>query len=370
MTREKRGRTMRKFLTRTLALLVVMTALAGCKKDTETTAPEETTAENNAGTYDPDFTGILDDYGYLKGMTAAECVEGLDFADIQISKSYAERISDSYADYVVKEIQTKLADEVTDRAIIAGDLVNINYSGSVDGVKFDGGTAENHEVTAGSNEFIDDFLTQIIGHETGDEFDVEVTFPDPYTNADLAGKDAVFAVKINSIKEAFTDEFVEKKQSEITELTGVFGLNTVEDVRKHFYDNYYDYYVRNEIVKAISEMDVVKNVPEAAANYAKKALDASAYTQYGMTYAELAKQSGVTDEQIEAHAYQTACGEIIFQVLYEEVGWKIDESEFQEATGLTDNTEMIAVYGKGYIARNVMYKRAQNLLKERVTYIE
>ena len=94
--------------------------------------------------------------------------------------------------------------------------MNIDYSGSIDGEKFDGGTASSQSVQAGSAQFIDDFLTQIIGHTPGETFDVEVTFPDPYeNNPDLAGKDAVFEVTINYIEgedvtPEFSDDFVKE----------------------------------------------------------------------------------------------------------------------------------------------------------------
>ena len=108
-------------------------------------------------------------------------------------------------------------EQITDRAIEDGDQVNIDYSGSIDGEKFDGGTASSQSVQAGSAQFIDDFLTQIIGHTPGETFDVEVTFPDPYeNNPDLAGKDAVFEVTINYIEgedvtPEFNDDFVKRE---------------------------------------------------------------------------------------------------------------------------------------------------------------
>ncbi len=101
--------------------------------------------------------------------------------------------------------------EVTDRAAQDSDSVNINFAGSVDGVAFDGGTAENFDLRLGSGSFIPGFEDQIVGHAIGDEFDVNVTFPADYHAENLAGKAAVFAVKLNGIKEtelpALDDEF-------------------------------------------------------------------------------------------------------------------------------------------------------------------
>ncbi len=90
--------------------------------------------------------------------------------------------------------------DVSDRAAKKGDIANIDYEGSVDGVPFDGGKAEKHDLTLGSGAFIPGFEDQIIGKKPGDEFDVEVTFPADYHAKDLAGKKAVFKTKLNSLK--------------------------------------------------------------------------------------------------------------------------------------------------------------------------
>lgn len=90
--------------------------------------------------------------------------------------------------------------EITDRAAALEDTVNIDYLGTVDGVAFDGGKAEGQDLTLGSGQFIPGFEDQIVGHSIGDSFDVNVTFPEKYHAEELAGKAAVFAVKLNGIK--------------------------------------------------------------------------------------------------------------------------------------------------------------------------
>lgn len=89
--------------------------------------------------------------------------------------------------------------EVTDRAVADGDEVDLNYSGSVDGVKFAGGTAENQKLVIGSKSFIPGFEEQLIGMNTGEDKDITVTFPAEYHAEELKGKDAVFHVRINAI---------------------------------------------------------------------------------------------------------------------------------------------------------------------------
>lgn len=89
---------------------------------------------------------------------------------------------------------------VEDRPVAEGDTAVIDYEGFVDGAPFEGGKAENHSLVIGSHSFIDTFEEQLVGKNTGDELEVHVTFPEEYHAAELAGKPAVFQVKINEIK--------------------------------------------------------------------------------------------------------------------------------------------------------------------------
>ena len=102
--------------------------------------------------------------------------------------------------------------EVTDRAAQLGDTVNIDFVGTVDGVKFDGGEAQGFDLTLGSGQFIPGFEDQVVGMSIGESKDVNVTFPENYQAEELKGKAAVFAVKVNAIsgKELpeLTDEFI------------------------------------------------------------------------------------------------------------------------------------------------------------------
>ena len=113
----------------------------------------------------------------------------------------------------VKAMQERNARMVSieDRAAKKGDTVVIDFEGFVDGVAFDGGKAEGHSLELGSGQFIPGFEDQIIGKNIGDEFDIDVTFPEEYGAEDLAGKPAVFKIKLHEIKvrelPAADDEF-------------------------------------------------------------------------------------------------------------------------------------------------------------------
>lgn len=107
--------------------------------------------------------------------------------------------------------------EITDRAVENGDKVGLDYSGSVDGVKFDGGTAQNQTLVIGSNTFIPGFEPQLVGMKIGEEKDITVKFPDDYHAEELKGKEAIFHVKINSITHEELPELDDDFASEVSE---------------------------------------------------------------------------------------------------------------------------------------------------------
>lgn len=106
---------------------------------------------------------------------------------------------------------------VEDRAAKMDDEVTIDFEGFVDGEAFEGGKGENYQLTLGSHSFIDTFEDQIVGRNIGEEFDVNVTFPEDYQAADLAGKPAVFKCKLNGIKETELPELDDEFASEVSE---------------------------------------------------------------------------------------------------------------------------------------------------------
>ncbi|HJC51026.1 MAG TPA: trigger factor [Candidatus Anaerostipes avistercoris] len=119
----------------------------------------------------------------------------------------------------LKRTQEQNAREITieDRPVKDGDILTIDYSGSVDGEKFEGGTAEDQTLVIGSGAFIPGFEDQLIGKELNEETEINVTFPEEYHASDLAGKEAVFEVKIKAIKEKELPELDDEFASEVSE---------------------------------------------------------------------------------------------------------------------------------------------------------
>lgn len=153
--------------------------------------------------------------------------------------------------------------EVKDRAVENGDSVVIDYSGSVDGVKFDGGTAEKQNLTIGSNTFIPGFEEQIVGMNIGDEKDINVKFPDGYHAENLKGKDAVFAIKLHEIKKKelpeINDEFI--KDAVGAESVDAYKAEVKERLEKQNADRA-ERELEDEMVKKITDGAEI-DIPDA-----------------------------------------------------------------------------------------------------------
>ena len=170
-------------------------------------------------------------------------------------KEFAYTVKDADIDKELDRLRDRNARkvDVTDRPCQNGDIVNIDFVGTVDGVKFDGGEAEGFDLTLGSGQFIPGFEDQVVGMNIGDKKDVNVKFPENYQAESLKGKDAVFAVKLNSIKgkelPELTDAFI--KDATGSETIEEYKQKTRERLQKQADKNALDA-TENSILEAIS----------------------------------------------------------------------------------------------------------------------
>ena len=150
--------------------------------------------------------------GEYKGVEVEK--ETLDITDEKVNAEI-ERL---------KEGAVKLKEVEADATAELNDVANIDFEGFIDGEAFEGGKAEGFDLTLGSHSFIDNFEDQIVGHKKGDEFDVTVMFPENYGAENLAGKPAIFKVKVNSIKR--------KEEAELNDdLAKELGYDSLEDLK-------------------------------------------------------------------------------------------------------------------------------------------
>lgn len=143
---------------------------------------------------------------------------------------------------------------VEDRPVESGDITVIDFEGFVDGVAFDGGKAENHELTIGSNTFIPGFEDQIIGMKLEEEKEINVKFPEQYFSANLAGKDAMFKVKLHEIKKKEMPEINDELAKDISEFDTIEELkNSIKEKQEEQNKSRAKYETEDAVIKAVSE---------------------------------------------------------------------------------------------------------------------
>lgn len=153
-----------------------------------------------------------------------------DYKGITIEKKEI-KVSASEVNHELEHMKESRAKFVSvDREIKNGDTATIDFVGSIDGKKFDGGSAEDFDLEIGSKSFIDNFEDQLVGLKKGDKKDVKVTFPENYHVDDLKGKPAVFAVEVKDVKEKQYPEIDDKFADEVSEFSTLKELK--EDIKK------------------------------------------------------------------------------------------------------------------------------------------
>jgi trigger factor len=245
-----------------LVITIILAALAACSGN-----GKKTNWENF------NYSDGIKENGFWKGVKALKFVELCDYTGIAIPNSIHSISKKSVHDKIFEYLSSFATDEeVTDRAIIDGDTVNIDYVGTVDGEEFEGGSTNGNgaDVTIGVTSYIDDFLEQLIGHTPGETFDIEVTFPEDYGVENLNGKDAVFATTVNYILEKkypeLTDEFVRENFLEER------GWNTAAEMETEVKSEMQKKAVFEYLEEYIVANSTVSTVPESMVDYQQNAM--------------------------------------------------------------------------------------------------
>lgn len=326
-----------------------------------------------------DYSAYLTDEGLISGVVASDLLTLAEYKNISVPFSEVEYSDES----VITDIQGVLEnnstlDTETDAVIADGDKVNIDYVGSVDGKEFEGGNTNGAgtDLEIGSSSYIDDFEDQLIGHGVGDNVTVEVTFPSDYTNADLAGKDAVFEVVVNGIYVVpeFNDVFVQENLSEYA--------STADGYKQYLKDTNYDNKLTAWLEDYIMENTTVSSYPDKYTNHlksVKKYEDQNSYEYMNELYTSMGYGSiasfeqyvGMSeseyDDSLITVAENQAKKSLIYQAIYEKEGLttSLDEyaTYFKDSTS-TDYESRIEEYGKGYVMQEIISKKVMEFLKE------
>lgn len=294
-------------------------------------------------------------------------------------KKIEYNVSDDDVNHELEHMQEKNARLVSvERPVKDGDITVIDFEGSIDGVPFDGGKAENHELTIGSKQFIPGFEDQIIGMKLDEEKDIKVTFPEDYFSKDLAGKEAVFKVKLHEIKEKelpkLDDDFA-KDTSEFETLAELKKSikEKLEEENKHRAKHE----TENAVIEAVAdavELDIPSGMIETEIDNMVKDVEGRLSYQ-GLNLEQYLKIMGKTMEefrkQYEEQAQKTVKIRLVLEAIQKDLDVKVEEKEIKDKI-----KEMSEAYSrkpeeleqneqfKNYIEENLKYEKTIDFLVE------
>ena len=348
-----------------LLLVSAVFLMAGCGNSKS--AQEATTeAAPKEEEFVIDYSAGLTKEGKLEGINAADYVTLCDYENIKIKKKDVEPTDDE----VLGQIDNLLSNSSygdRESAVKDGDTVNIDYTGTIDGKEFSGGSATDQSLEIGSKTFIDNFEEQIIGHKPGETFDVNVTFPKDYASEEVAGKDAVFSVKLNYIIPELTDKFVE------THFSQTDGISTVKELKNSIKDNLresnkntfiWDYLLTNSTFK-----DLPEDLMETRLNVSLDTLRKQYHDYMGYGDEQILSMYGYKSmdevkENLRENTETSLKYFLVSDVISQEKGLTVTQEALDKYLGEGSAQSYYDTYGEPYTNANVMVTIVSDYLAE------
>lgn len=221
---------------------------------------------------------------------------------------------------------------IKDRAAVDGDTVIINYEGKIDGVPFAGGTAKNAPLKLGSKTFIEGFESGIVGYVPGDTFDLNLSFPEDYGNAELAGKAVVFTVTLNAIQPEYSEALVPKLSAKAT-TTEEYRAEKKAEIEKSNQEAAEEQMRSNLLETLFEQCEVIEYPKERLEETIETVTDsytAQVEMYYGMTLEELKETYGATEEQLFGASFEDLAKQQLLDELAVELIQKVGKLDFSD----------------------------------------
>ena len=310
--------------------------------------------------------------------------KGQDLIFTAIFQTKPEAELGKYKGVEIKKIEYKVTDEdvehelghmqehnsrlisVEDRPVEKGDIANINFEGFVDGVAFEGGKAENHDLEIGSNTFIPGFEDQIIGMKIDEEKDINVKFPEEYFSKELAGKDATFKVKLHEIKKKELPKLDDEFAKDVSEFDTLKELK--EDIKKKQQkqnDDKAKYETEDAVIKAVCEnvkVDIPSGMIETEVDNMIKDIEQRLSYQ-GLKLEQYLQMMGKTTEEMRKEYEPQAIDSIKSRLALEAV-IKAEKIEATEEEVDEKMKEMAKNYGKENDEEFMKNENVRNYIKQ------
>lgn len=359
---------MKKLVKAGIYTMAAMMILSGCSKQDKGTATPS----------DAQSAGVETEAYVEKGS-----IKLGEYKGIPVSVTKAEVSEEEVDAQIEQALNSNPEFTEVDREAKEGDTVNIDYVGLLDGTEFDGGTAQGFDLELGSHRFIDGFEDGLVGLKKGDKKDLNLTFPDPYQNEEMAGKAVVFQVTVNSVKEKkipeLTDEFVIKISPDAKNVDEYkqkirenilqqkqYGIDSQRnmDIMEALLSN-------SEIVCATDDVD--KEFETQLQMYTNQA------AMYGMDLAAMASIYGMEEDMFKAEIRRMAEDVTKQKMLFNEIAEKenisvTDEDRLALAkeNDHEDVASLIETYGEEQVEEAALSQKIMNFLVDnaKVTTVE
>lgn len=368
--------------------MAVSAAACGKSSDTEKTTTETTDTKDSEDSEKDSTDTDTKEAASSEGKRLVSVKDVSKYVTIGEYKGLElTRTSQSVTDDDVQaEINYNLEDngsEVKDGTVENGDTVTINFTGTIDGKEFDGGSAEDYELVVGDGEMIDGFEDGIVGMKSGETKELDLTFPDDYYEESVAGKAVVFKVTLQKFTRPaeLTDEWVaENTEYKTVDEYRAAVKTQLEDtaVQTADYELYSDAW--NE-VQAASE---IKDYPKEDVDAAKKSyqeLNEKYVKDAGMEMADFLESQGMSEEDYESECQQYAESKVeqnlIVQGIMDAEGLSIDDEETQKLKddlikeyGFASIDEMIETYGEQEVNESLALLRVERFIVDNANVTE
>ena len=343
--------------------------------ESESASETETGSEAESETESETEIKVAD----LPEYDASEYVTLGEYKGLTVEVSPVEVTDEQVMDQIASETKQTL----TEGTVESGDTVNIDYVGKMDGEEFDGGSAEGYDLEIGSCTFIDGFEDGIIGMQVGETKDLELKFPEEYHSEDLAGKDVVFTVTVNSISRV--PELTDEVADSIVE--GMTAEAYQESVRQDLEDQAKESQkteAEQKLLQAVYDNATINGYPEENLQYTmKRATDYYEWlaSMYGMSLDDYLTNYGMTQdefkEQLQPVAEEALGEEMTLLAIAKEENIEVSDQEYQdglaryaETQGLDDPSKLEESYGENYIRNSLLQEKVLEFLYENATIEE
>ena len=377
-----------------LCAAMAMTACgtsAGQKEETNSTAESQDTADekDSKAADSAESDSDKESTGTVSGDTRLVSVDDVSkyvtigqYKGLSLDKT-VEAVTDDMVDGRIKEELQNKAEEVTEGSVQNGDVVTINYVGTKDGVAFDGGTANNYELTIGSGTFIDGFEDGIIGMKKGQTKDLDLTFPEEYSSEELAGQEVVFKVTLQSFKRApeLTDDWAAKNTDcKTAEEYRKEIRTTLEDEAKTSAQNT----LRETAWNTVLSASEVKEYPQDDLDTAKtefKTLYENYAKQGDMTLEDFVKAQGISmddfEEQSSQYAEYKVKQNLIVQGIMDAENMTLEDEkslsiqdELIKSYNVKDLAALVDKYGQAAVDESIGLLRVEDFILDNATVEE